>query len=134
MVLCWRQPRDQTRLPRHKPPNEPWYLATSLRSADQATAWYRQRGWIEQSFKDSKSRFGPAKVQVRCAERLSRLLMARTLALAWLTLAALPELRALPAGWHAAVAQRGRPSLIGLALALLDHLRDLPPACLPHFA
>lgn len=57
--------------------------------------------------------------------------MALTLALAWLTLAALPERRALPAGWRAAVGQRGRASLISLALALLDHLRDLPPAWLP---
>jgi hypothetical protein len=49
----------------------------------------------------------------------------------WLTLAALPEVGALPAGWAAAVAQRGHPSLITLALALLDHLQDLPLACLP---
>jgi hypothetical protein len=27
--------------------------------------------------------------------------------------------------------QRGRASVISLALALLDHLGDLPPACLP---
>lgn len=67
VALCWRQPRYRTRLPRHRPPKEPWYLATSLPAANLATAWYRQRGWIEQRFKDSKSRFGPAKVQVRCA-------------------------------------------------------------------
>jgi hypothetical protein len=131
MALCWRAPRYQRRLPRHTPPQEPWYLATSLGSANQATAWYRQRGWIEQSFKDSKGRFGLAKVQVRCAARLSRLLMALTIALAWLTLAALPERGALPKGWHAVVAQRGRASLISLAVALLDHRHDLPPACLP---
>ena len=70
-------------------------------------------------------------MQVGCPERLSRLLAALTLALAWLTLAALPELGALPAGWHARVAQWGRTSLISLALGLLDHLRDLPTACLP---
>ena len=68
---------------------------------------------------------------VGCPVRLTRLLAALTLALTWLTLAALPEVGALPARWPAAVAQRGRPSLTSLALALLDHLRDLPPACLP---
>ena len=44
---------------------EPWYLATNLGDAESAASWYRQRGWIEQSFKDSKSRFGLARVQVR---------------------------------------------------------------------
>jgi predicted small integral membrane protein len=134
LALCWRRPRYQARDPRCKPPKEPWYLATSLRAANQAVAWYRQRGWIEQSFKDSKGRFGLGRVQVRRADRLTRLLMALTIALAWLTLAALPELGALPAGWHAAVAQRGRASLISLALELLDHLRTLPLPCLPPLA
>jgi Transposase DDE domain len=131
VALCWRVPKGHARDPRRKPPKEPWYLATSLGGAAQAIAWYWQRGWIEQSFRDSKQRFGLAAVQVGCPARLSRLLAALTLALTWLTLTALPEVGALPAGWAAAVAQRGRPSLITLALALLDHLQDLPPACLP---
>ena len=131
VALCWRaSPRRASRRP-HRLPAEPWYLATNLARAEQAVAWYWQRGWIEQSFKDSKSRFGLKQVQVGCPERLSRLLAALTLALAWLTLAALPELRALPPGWPARVAQWGRASLITLALELLDHLGDLPPACLP---
>ena len=86
---------------------------------------------IEQSFRDSKQRFGLAAVQVARPERLTRLLAALTLALTWLTLTALPEVGALPPHWPAAVAQRGRPSLISLALAFLDHLRDLPHTCLP---
>jgi hypothetical protein len=31
-------------------------LATSLKDAQSAASWYWQRGWIEQSFKDSKGR------------------------------------------------------------------------------
>jgi hypothetical protein len=131
VALCWRVPTGHARDPRRRPPKEPWYLATSLGGAAQAVAWYWQRGWIEQSFRDSKQRFGLAAVQVGCPVRLSRLLAALTLALTWLTLAALPEVGALPRGWAAAVAQRGRPSLLTLALSLLDHRRDLPPACLP---
>jgi hypothetical protein len=131
VALCWRVPTGHARAPRRKAPPDPWYLATSLHAAAGAVAWYWQRGWIEQSFKDSKGRFGLAAVQVGCPVRLSRLLAALTLALTWLTLAALPEVGALPGGWAAAVAQRGRPSLITLALALLDHLQNLPPACLP---
>jgi hypothetical protein len=131
VALCWRVSKGHARDPRRKPPKDPWYLATSLGDAARAVAWYWQRGWIEQSFKDSKSRFGLAAVQVGCPERLTRLLAALTLALTWLTLAALPEVGALPTRWPAAVAQRGRPSLISLALALLEHLHDLPQACLP---
>jgi hypothetical protein len=52
------------------------------------------------------------------------------LALAWLTLLALPELGCLPLGWHAAVAQGGRASLVTLALELLTISKTFhPPAC-----
>ena len=127
LAQCWRLPRHQARDPRRRDPAEPWYLATSLARPDQAAAWYRQRGWIEQSFKDTKSRFGLAKVRVACPRRLSRLLAALTLALAWLTLLALPEARRLPPGWRAEVAAWGRPSTTTLALAHLD--AATAPAC-----
>ena len=70
-------------------------------------------------------------MRVGCPARLTRLLLALTLALAWLTLAALPALGALPAGWRAHVAQWGAPSLLSLAPAWLDQRRDLPAAGLP---
>ena len=61
VALCWRVPKGQKRRnPGREQPAEPWYLATSLGDAKSAASWYRQRGWIEQSFKDSKSRFGLA--------------------------------------------------------------------------
>ena len=128
VALCWRLAKCRTS---KKAPKEPWYLATTLGTAARAIAWYWRRGWIEQSFKDAKSRFGLARARVGCPERLTRLLPALTLALAWLMLAALPRAGALPAAWHAHVAQRGRASLVTLALALLDERRDLPPAALP---
>ena len=131
VALCWKVPKSKWRDPRRKVPAEPWYLATSFASAKAAASWYWQRGWIEQSFKDSKGRFGLGKVRVGSPERLGRLLMALTIALSWLTLAALPEIGALPKGFHAAVSQRGRVSLISLALALLDKHGDLPSSCLP---
>lgn len=131
LAICWRLPRHEDRNPRRKEPKEPWYLATSLSNLGSAVSWYRQRWWIEQSFKDSKGRFGLDLVQVGSPDRLSRLLVALTIALSWLTLAALPEIGALPRNWHAAVSQRGRVSLISLALALLDRLQNLPIACLP---
>jgi hypothetical protein len=134
VALCWRLPRHQLLCAHPNLPKDPWYLATSLGSAASAVAWYEQRAWIEQSFKDSKSRFGLAAVQLATADRLSRLLMALTIALCWLTLAALPELRALPRGWAAHVSERGRASLVALALAYLDERHDLPQACLPSSA
>ena len=72
-----------------------------------------------------------ARAQIRPPERLSRLLMALTVALSWLTLLGLPEGGAMPRGWRAAVVQRGRASVVSLALALLEKLGDLPPSCLP---
>jgi hypothetical protein len=134
VALCWRAPKRPARRRRAATPAEPWYLATSLGSVGQAFAWYRQRWWIEASFKDSKSGFGLDKVRVGCPARLSRLLIGLTLALAWLLLAALPTSRWAPPGWRAALSQWGRVSGITLALALLDERRDLPPACLPAHA
>jgi len=131
---CWRLPSHQLRNPRRKEPKEPWYLATSLGNAGNAIAWYQQRGWIKQSFKDSKSRFALDAVQVGTPDRLTRLLVAMTIALSWLTLAALPEIGALPRAWHTDIAQSGRVSLISLALELLDHLGNLPLSCLPSTA
>lgn len=131
VALCWKISKSRARDPRRKQPPEPWYLATSLPSAGSAVAWYWQRGWIEQSFKDSKGRFGLSGVRVGCPRRLSRLLAALTIALSWLTLAALPEIGALPSGFHATICQRGRASVISLALALLEELGDLPNSCLP---
>ncbi len=124
LAQCWRLPRHQARDPRRRDPAEPWYLATSRASPDQAAAWYRQRGWIEQSFKDTKSRFGLARVQVGCPRRLSRLLAALTVALAWLTRLALPAGCYLPPHWRARVAAWGRPSVTTLALEFLDDQSD----------
>ncbi len=131
VALCWRIPKSRARDPRRKQPEEPWYLATSLKDAQVSASWFWQRGWIEQSFKDSKGRFGLDEVMVGCPKRLSRLLIGLTVALAWLTLMGLPKVGVMPRGWHSAVAQRGRSSVVSLALALLDKLENIPPSCLP---
>jgi hypothetical protein len=132
LALTWRLPRHQQRDPRHPTPEQPWYLATNLPTAAQAIAWYRQRFWIEESFTDGKSRFRLKYAQIGCPQRLTRLLMALTIALCWLSLFALPELHALPDGfqtlheWSAAVCAWGRPSFLTLALLAVDTLHDLP--------
>lgn len=130
VACCWRVAKRHAN-PRRKIPKEPWYLATSLRDAGRAVAWYWRRGWIEQSFKDSKSGFGMDAAQIRCPQRLTRLLAALTLALSWLTLLGLPRLGMLPPGWGAHVAQRGEASILSQALAYLDEYGCLPDTCLP---
>ncbi len=131
VALCWRISKSRAKNPRREQPEEPWYLATSLKNAKSAASWYWQRGWIEQSFKDAKSRFGLARVRVGCPKRLCRLLMALTIALSWLTLMGLPESGVLPEGFRSSVSAWGRASVISLALLLLEELGNLPPCCLP---
>lgn len=131
VALCWKISKSRAKNPRRKRPEEPWYLATNLGSAKSAVSWYWQRGWIEQSFKDAKSRFGLARVRVGCPERLSRLLMALSIACSWLTLMGLPEGGVVPEGFRSSVSAWGRSSVITMALTLLEKLGDLPPRCLP---
>jgi hypothetical protein len=132
LALCWRIPKGRAGDPRRsKQPEEPWYLATSFKDAKMAASWYWQRGWIEQSFRDSKSRFGLKRVRIGSSERLSRVLRGLTIALSWLTLMGLPEGGVLPAGFRCAVSAWGRASVISLALSLLEKLGNLPLRCLP---
>jgi len=134
VALCWRISKSRAKNPRRKQPEEPWYLATSLKDAKTAAAWYWQRGWIEQSFKDSKSRFGLGRVRVGSPERLSRLLMALSIALSWLTLMGLSGGGGdVPKGLRvaAAVVAWGKASVISMALALLEKHGNLPLRCLP---
>jgi hypothetical protein len=126
IALCWKVAKS-----RAKEPDEPWYLATTFEDAKSATNWYWQRGWIEQSFRDAKSRFGLKRVRVGSPKRLSRLLMAFTIALSWLTLMGLPESALLPEGFRSSVSAWGRSSVISLALSLLEKLGNIPLCCLP---
>jgi hypothetical protein len=130
VACCWRVAKRHADA-RRKVPKQPWYLATSLGDAGRAVAWYWRRGWIEQSFKDSKSGFGMDATLIRCPVRLTRLLAALTLALSWLTLLGLPRLGLLPHDWPAHVSQRGKASILSQALAYLDDYGHLPDACLP---
>jgi Transposase DDE domain len=132
LALCWKMPKSRTRTPRRKKqPEEPWYLATSLDDPKSVASWYWQRGWIEQSFKDAKSRFGLKGVRVGAPERLSRLLMGLTIALSWLTLMGLPEGGVVRRGFRSTVSAWGRASVISVALSLLEKLGNLPVSCLP---
>jgi hypothetical protein len=70
-------------------------------------------------------------VRVGCPKRLSRLLMALSIALSWLTLMGLPGGNVAPKGFRAAVVAWGKASVISMALTLLENLGNLPLRCLP---
>jgi hypothetical protein len=126
VALCWRLPRHAQRPHPSQQAEEPWYLATSQSTAQWAVAWYRRRCWIGVSCKDSKSRFQLKHVRIGAPKRLTRLLLALTIAQCWLALTSLPEGSALPPRWHASAVQWGRASFLNLGLALLDALQDRP--------
>ena len=107
-------------------PDEPWFLATTAPSVALAVAWYRKRFWVEESFKDDKSRLLLDEVRVESTLRLDRLLMALTIAVAWLCLIADPKAGVLPTNWNAAVVTWGKASLILQALVYLDDGNLLP--------
>jgi hypothetical protein len=107
-------------------PDEPWYLATTAPNVRRAVEWYRRRFWIEESFKDDKSRLLLDEVRVVSTLRLNRLLMALTIAVCWLCLIADPKVGVLPPNWNAAVVTWGQASLILQALVYLDDCFLLP--------
>jgi hypothetical protein len=124
--ISWRRASSGARRKAPVDPDEPWYLATTLPTIQAAVAWYRQRFWIEESFKDDKGRFLLDAVRVESPARLNRLLMALTMAISWLALIGLPETRILPRNWNAAVVTRGTASFVHQALVFLDDCWLLP--------
>jgi hypothetical protein len=107
-------------------PDEPWYLATTAPNAQLAVDWYRRRFWIEESFRDDKSRLLLDEVRVTSTLRLNRLLLALTIAVCWLCLIADPKVGVLPPNWNAAVVTWGQAGLILQALVYLDDCNLLP--------
>lgn len=131
VALCWKVSKSRAANARRKQPEEPWYLATSLSTARSAASWYWQRGWIEQSFRDAKSRFGLKRAKVGSPERLGRLLVGLTIALCWLGLMGMPECGVLPKNFRCRVVAWGRASVISVGLSRLEELGNLPLCCLP---
>jgi len=100
---------------------EPLLLVTSLDFLDEARSWYRKRFGIETFFSDQKSRgFYLCHSRLSQPERLTRLLMATSLAYYWMVCLGAEVLRR---GWQAVVHRRHRCdlSLFQLGLIWLDH-------------
>jgi hypothetical protein len=74
----------------HKEPApEPWYLATSFEERFRAEAIYRKRMWIEESFRDAKSRLGLDRFWAARPERVERMMILVALVMLVTTLVAL---------------------------------------------
>ena len=131
LACSWRSPKRRRADKKGKEYQEPWYLVTSLGNLGWAVAWYRQRMWIEENFKDFHSTFGLDDAQVGSAQRFAPLVAALSLAVAWLHLLTLSRVGVLPKGWGASVVTFGRASVVSLALAFIDYFRDLPPKVFP---
>ena len=95
-----------------------WYLGTSFTDAEQAVGWYKKRFWIEEMFRDLKSRLGLTRAHLKQEERLARLLLGFQIAYLILALIGLH----LPKRWQAYLASRDRLSFVQLALWSLEWL------------
>ena len=95
-----------------------WYLGTSFSDAEQAVGWYKKRFWIEEMFRDLKSRLGLTQAHLKDEERLARLLLGFQIAYLILALIGLH----LPKRWQAYLASRDRLSFVQLGLWALDWL------------
>lgn len=103
---------------------EPWYLATSLSGAREAVKLYARRMWIEEMFRDFKSRLGARAAGVREEGRLSRLLLGLALAYWFLGLTGL----ALPLKpCKRLILSQGKASFTWLALQWLLLSHPPPP-------
>lgn len=98
-----------------------WYLGTSFQDAEQAVGWYTKRFWIEEMFRDLKSRLGLTQAHLKDEERLARLLLGFQIAYLILALIGLH----LPERWQAYLASRDRLSFVQLGLWALQWL-DIP--------
>ena len=113
--------------PQGERPKEPWYLITSLNQPRAVARWYRRRMWAEESFRDDKrGLFHLHTTRIAAPQRLSRLLMVITWALAWLIAFSWPQRQVwLSPYWLRQVSSWGQWSVFRLALSFLD---AIPPS------
>jgi hypothetical protein len=98
--------------------NKVWYLGTSFDDAEQAVAWYQKRFWIEEMFRDFKSRLGLRQADLKDEQRLARLLLGFQIAYLILCLVGLHT----PDRWQKYFCSRSASSFIWLALHALQSL------------
>jgi hypothetical protein len=97
---------------------EPWYIATSLDDLDMAYELYRKRFWIEEMFRDFKSRFHWCKYKVETPERREHLTFCLMVSY---TMVALLGCQVQKTGRAPMVSSYGKSSITWLGIAALNH-------------
>ena len=97
---------------------EPWYIATSLSNLDKAYRLYRKRMWIEEMFRDFKSRFHWCKYKVETEERRERLTFCLMISY---TMVALLGYQVQKTGRAPIVSSYGKSSITWLGIGILNH-------------
>ena len=97
---------------------EPWYIATSLHDLDKAYELYRQRFWIEEMFRDLKSRFHWCRYKVETPERREHLTFCLMVSY---TMVALLGCQVQKTGKAPMVSSYGKSSITWLGIAALNH-------------
>lgn len=97
---------------------EPWYIATSLNDLDKAYELYRQRFWIEEMFRDFKSRFHWCRYKVETPERREHLTFCLMVSY---TMVALLGYQVQKTGKAPMVSSYGKSSIAWLGIAALNH-------------
>ena len=97
---------------------EPWYIATSLSNLDKAYELYQKRMWIEEMFRDFKSRFHWCKYKVETEQRRERLNLCLMISY---TIVALLGYQVQKTGRAPMVSSYGKSSITWLGIGILNH-------------
>lgn len=100
---------------------EPWYIATDLSNLDKAYAYYERRMWIEEMFRDFKSRFHWCKYKVETERRREMLTFCLMVSY---TIVALLGYQVLKTNRQSRISSYGKSSIIWLGIGILNHKRD----------
>jgi hypothetical protein len=95
-----------------------WYIATSLSDLDKAYGLYRRRMWIEEMFRDLKSRFHWCRYKVETEKRRERLTFCLMVSY---TIVALLGYQVQKTGRAPIVSSYGKSSITWLGIGIINH-------------
>ena len=95
-----------------------WYIATSLSDLDKAYELYRKRFWIEEMFRDFKSRFHWCKYKVKTNRRREMLTFCLMVSY---TMVALLGYQVEKTGRASIVSSYGKSSITWLGIGVINH-------------
>ena len=97
---------------------EPWYIATDLYDLNKAYALYEQRMWIEEMFRDLKSRFHWCEYRVTSNRRREMLTFCLMVSY---TILALLGYQVLKTNRASLVSSYGKSSIVWLGIGIIKH-------------